>query len=133
MLNLSDSSADKWYQVAWNDDEESLLNWWNKEDNGYIQLAEIPGGFEALADYIAKSIVYPEQAKTDGVEGKVFVQFIVEPDGSIGDVTLLRGIGGGCDEEALRVIKAMPQWKPAQFKGKPARSRFQIPINFVLK
>ena len=132
MLNLSDSSADKWYQVAWND-EESLLNWFNEEDNGYIQLAEFPGGFEALADYIAKSIVYPEQAKTDGVEGKVFVQFIVEPDGSIGDVTLFRGIGGGCDEEALRVIKAMPQWKPAQFKGKPARSRFQIPINFVLK
>ena len=132
MLNLDDSIADKWFQVAWND-EESLLNWFNEEDNGYIQLAEIPGGFEALADYIAKSIVYPEQAKTDGVEGKVFVQFIVEPDGSIGDVTLLRGIGGGCDEEALRVIKAMPQWKPAQFKGKPARSRFQIPINFVLK
>ena len=78
-----------------------------------------------MADYIAKSIVYPEQARTDEVEGKVFVQFIVEPDGSIGDVTLLRGIGGGCDEEALRVIKAMPQWKPARFKGKPARSRFQ--------
>ena len=132
MLNLDDSIADKWFQVAWND-EESLLNWFNEEDNGYIQLAEFPGGFEALADYIAKSIVYPEQARTDEVEGKVFVQFIVEPDGSIGDVTLLRGIGGGCDEEALRVIKAMPQWNPAQFKGKPTRSRFQIPLIFVLK
>ena len=132
MLNLDDSTADIWFQVAWGD-EESLLNWFNEEDNGYIQLAEFPGGFEALADYIAKSIVYPEQAKTDEVEGKVFVQFIVEPDGSIGDVTLLRGIGGGCDEEALRVIKAMPQWNPAQFKGKPARSKFQIPLHFVLK
>ncbi|MBR6992010.1 MAG: M56 family metallopeptidase [Bacteroidales bacterium] len=131
MMNLSDSSVN-WYQVAWNDADD-ILDWFNKEDNGYIQLAEIPGGFEALADYIAKSIVYPEQARTDEVEGKVFVQFIVEPDGSIGDVTLLRGIGGGCDEEALRVIKAMPQWKPARFKGKPTRSRFQIPINFMLK
>ena len=133
MLNLDDSIADKWFQVAWNDEESLLLNWFNEEDNGYIQLAEIPGGFEALADYIAKSIVYPEQAKIDGVEGKVFVQLIVEADGSIGDVTLLRGIGGGCDEEALRVIKAMPQWKPARFKGKPTRSRFQIPLYFVLK
>lgn len=131
MMNLSDSSVN-WYQVAWNDADD-ILDWFNEEDNGYIQLAEIPGGFEALADYIAKSIVYPEQARTDEVEGKVFVQFIVEPDGSIGDVTLLRGIGGGCDEEALRVIKAMPQWKPARFKGKPTRSRFQIPINFMLK
>ena len=131
MMNLSDSSVN-WYQVAWNDADD-ILDWFNKEDNSPIELAEFPGGFEAMGNFIAQSIVYPEQAKTDGVEGRVFVQFIVEPDGNIGDVTLFRGIGGGCDEEALRVIKAMPQWKPARFKGKPTRSRFQIPINFMLK
>lgn len=131
MMNLSDSSVN-WYQVAWNDADD-ILDWFNKEDNSPIELAEFPGGFDALGNYIATSIVYPEQAKTDGVEGRVFVQFIVEPDGSVGDVTLFRGIGSGCDEEAMRVIKTMPQWKPAQFKGKPVRSRFQIPINFVLK
>ena len=131
MMNLSDSSVN-WYQVAWNDADD-ILDWFNKEDNSPIELAEFPGGFEAMGNFIAQSIVYPEQAKTDGVEGRVFVQFIVEPDGNIGDVTLFRGIGGGCDEEALRVIKAMPQWKPARFKGKPTRSRFQIPIKFMLK
>ena len=131
MMNLDDSTV-KWYQVAWNDEEE-MLDWFNKEDNGPFELAEFPGGFEAMGAYIAKSIVYPEQAKADGVEGRVFVQFIVEPDGSIGDLYLFRGIGGGCDEEAMRVIKSMPKWKPATFKGKPVRSRYQIPINFVLK
>lgn len=131
MMNLSDSSVN-WYQVAWNDADD-ILDWFNKEDNSPIELAEFPGGFDALGNYIATSIVYPEQAKADEVEGRVFVQFIVEPDGSVGDVTLFRGIGSGCDEEAMRVIKTMPQWKPAQFKGKPVRSRFQIPINFVLK
>ena len=131
MMNLDDSTVN-WYQVAWNDEEE-MLDWFNKEDNGPFSLAEYPGGYEALGDYLAKSIVYPEQAKADGVQGRVFVQFEVEPDGSIGDVTLFRGIGGGCDEEALRVIKAMPQWKPAKYKGTPTRSRIQVPINFVLK
>ena len=133
MVNQDDDNAAHWYDVAWSKDTANWP-WWNEEDAGEgFELAEFPGGFEALGDYIAKSVVYPEQAKTDGVEGKVFVQFIVEPDGNIGDVTLLRGIGGECDEEALRVIKAMPQWKPAYFKGKPVRSRFQIPIVFVLK
>ena len=133
MVNQDDDNAAHWYDVAWSKDTANWP-WWNEEDAGEgFELAEFPGGFEALGDYIAKSVVYPEQAKTDGVEGKVFVQFIVEPDGNIGDVTLLRGIGGECDEEALRVIKAMPQWKPAQFKGKPVRSKYQIPIVFVLK
>ena len=133
MVNQDDDNAAHWYDVAWSKDTANWP-WWNEEDAGEgFELAEFPGGFEALGDYIAKSVVYPEQAKTDGVEGKVFVQFIVEPDGNIGDVTLLRGIGGECDEEAMRVIKAMPQWKPAQFKGKPVRSKYQIPIVFVLK
>jgi protein TonB len=61
------------------------------------------------------------------------VQFVVETDGSIADATLMRGIGGECDEEALRVVKAMPQWKPATFKGKPVRSKYVMPINFKLQ
>lgn len=131
MMNLDDSTVN-WYQVAWND-EEDMLDWFNKEDYRFFSLAEYPGGFEAMAAYIAKSVVYPEKAKAEGVEGKVFVQFVVDTDGSIADATLMRGIGGECDEEALRVVKAMPQWKPATFKGEPVRSKYVMPIYYTLK
>ena len=131
MMNLDDSTVN-WYQVAWND-EEDMLDWFNKEDYRFFSLAEYPGGLEAMSSYIAKSVVYPEKAKTDGVQGKVYVQFIVEKDGSVGDVTVLRGVGGECDEEALRVVKSMPKWQPATFKGNPVRSKYVIPIYYTLK
>ena len=131
MMNLDDSTVN-WYQVAWNDEEE-MLDWFSKEDNGPFSLAEYPGGFEAMSAYISKSIVYPEKAKADGVEGKVFVQFVVEKDGSVGDATVFRGVSPECDEMALQVVKAMPKWQPATFKGKPVRSRFMLPINFKLQ
>lgn len=131
MMNLDDSTVN-WYQVAWNDGED-MLDWFNKEDNGPFSLAEYPGGFEAMAAYIAKSVVYPEKAKAEGVEGKVFVQFVVDTDGSIAEATVLRGVGGECDAEALRVVKSMPKWQPATFKGKPARSKYVMPIYYTLK
>ena len=131
MMNLDDSTVN-WYQVAWND-EEDMLDWFNKEDYRFFSLAEYPGGFEAMAAYIAKSVVYPEKAKAKGVEGKVFVQFVVDTDGSIADATVLRGVGGECDDEALRVVKSMPKWQPATFKGKPVRSKFVMPIYYTLK
>lgn len=131
MMNLDDSTV-KWYQVAWNDEEE-MLDWFSKEDNGPFSLAEYPGGFEAMSAYIAKSVVYPEKAKAEGVEGKVFVQFVVDTDGSIAEATVLRGVGGECDAEALRVVKSMPKWQPATFKGKPARSKYVMPIYYTLK
>ncbi len=131
MINLDDSTVN-WYQVAWNDEEE-MLDWFSKEDNGPFSLAEYPGGFEAMSAYISKSVVYPEKAKADGVEGKVFVQFIVEKDGSVGDATVFRGVSPECDGMALQVVKAMPKWKPATFKGNPVRSRYMLPINFKLQ
>ena len=131
MMNLDDSTIN-WYQVAWNNEEE-MLDWFNKEDNGLFSLAEYPGGFEAMAAHVAKSVVYPEKAKAEGVQGKVFVQFIIEKDGSVGDATVFRGVSPECDEMALQVVKAMPKWQPATFKGKPARSRFMLPINFKLQ
>ena len=131
MMNLSDSSVN-WYQVAWNDADD-ILDWFNKEDNSPIELAEYPGGVDAMVNYIASSVVYPEKAKADNVQGKVFVQFVVETDGSIAEATVLRGVGGECDDEALRVVKSMPKWQPATFKGKPVRSKYVMPINFMLK
>lgn len=132
MVNLNDSAAARWYDVAWADDR-AALSWWNEEDGGEFELAGYPGGLEAMSNYIAKSVVYPEKAKADGVQGKVYVQFVVEPDGSVGDVTVLRGVGGECDDEALRVVRSMPKWQPAMFKGKPVRSKYVLPINFKLQ
>ena len=132
MVNLNDSAAARWYDVAWADDR-AALSWWDEEDSGKFKLAEYPGGLEAMSSYIAKSVVYPEKAKADGVQGKVYVQFVVEPDGSVGDVTVLRGVGGECDDEALRVVKSMPKWQPATFKGNPVRSKYVIPIYYTLK
>ena len=133
MVDRDGDTAARWYDVAWSKDPAALC-WWNDEDaaDGFA-LAEYPGGQDAMVDYVAKSIVYPEKAKADGVQGKVYVQFVVETDGSIADATLMRGIGGECDDEALRVVKSMPKWQPATFKGKPVRSKYVMPINFKLQ
>lgn len=92
-----------------------------------------PGGEKALMNYLSKNIHYPEKAKEAGIHGRVFVNFIVEPDGSIDHVKILRGIGGGCDLEAFNVVKNMPKWNPGKQKGKPVRVSFNLPIRFSLK
>lgn len=94
--------------------------------------AEFPGGMEAMYAYIQKNLVYPEKAKEKGIEGRVFVQFVIEKDGSISNVKILRGIGGGCDEAAMEMVKNMPKWKPGKQKGKPVRFQFTLPIKFEL-
>ncbi|MBQ8703528.1 MAG: TonB family protein [Bacteroidales bacterium] len=93
---------------------------------------QYPGGIEALYKYLAENIRYPEQAKADGVQGRVFVRFIIEADGSVTNAQVMRGIGGGCDEEALRVVNAMPKWKPGIVDGKPVRVNYTLPIIFKL-
>lgn len=94
--------------------------------------AEFPGGMEAMYAYIQKNLIYPEKAKEKGIEGRVFVQFVIEKDGSISNVKILRGIGGGCDEAAKEMVEKMPKWKPGTQKGKPVRCQFNLPINFEL-
>lgn len=96
------------------------------------EMPQFPGGMPALAGYLRQHIRYPEEAREMKVSGKVFLGFVVEKDGGISDVVLLRRIGHGCDEEALRVVKAMPAWKPGQQGGKPVRVRYTLPINFKL-
>jgi len=92
-----------------------------------------PGGEEARISYLQQNIKYPEEAKELGIQGKVFVTFVVEVDGSITDVRVLRGIGGGCDEEAIRVVKSMPKWVPGKQRGVPVRVQFNLPIKFTLQ
>lgn len=95
--------------------------------------AEFPGGLEALSKYLAENIKYPQLAKENNITGRVFVSFVVEKNGSVGNIKILRDIGGGCGAEAVRVVKAMPKWKPGKQRGKPVRSQFNLPVNFDLQ
>lgn len=92
-----------------------------------------PGGAGKMMEYIAKNIVYPTYAFDNGIQGRVFVSFVVERDGSISNVKAMRGIGGGCDEEAVRVIQSMPKWIPARQRGETVRCSYTIPIIFKMQ
>ena len=96
------------------------------------EMPSYPGDEKALLEYVAKNIKYPQIARETGIQGRVFVGFVVEPDGSVSNVKILRGIGGGCDEEAMRVIKSLPKWKPGKQRGKAVRVSYQIPVVFKL-
>ena len=95
-------------------------------------LPSFPGGERKLFEFIGKNVVYPKEAIDAGVEGQVFVEFFVEKDGSITVGKVLKGIGYGCDEEALRVIGLMPKWEPGSQRGKRVRVRHTLPITFKL-
>jgi protein TonB len=85
-----------------------------------------------MYEFLSQNIKYPEEAKELGIQGKVFVTFVVEKDGSIADVKVLRGIGGGCDEEAVRVVRSMPKWNPGKQRGEAVRVQFNLPVKFTL-
>ena len=97
------------------------------------EMPAFPGGEQKLMEYVGKNIKYPQIARETGIQGRVFIGFVVEPDGSVSNVKLLRGIGGGCDEEAMRVVKSMPKWKPGKQRGKAVRVSYQIPVFFKLQ
>jgi len=96
------------------------------------QMPQYPGGQDELAKFLGQHIKYPEAAKKDSISGRVYVQFVVNKTGQINNVKLVRGIGGGCDEEAIRVVKMMPLWTPALQNGKPVSVFFNLPIVFTL-
>ncbi len=97
------------------------------------EMPEFPGGTAKLLEYIGKNIKYPMMARESDIQGKVYVNFVVEPNGSISHVEVLRGIGGGCDEEAVRVVQSMPKWKPGKQRGAPVRVQYMVPIVFKLQ
>ena len=97
------------------------------------EMPSYPGGEAKLMEFVAKNIKYPQIARETGIQGRVFVNFVVEPDGSVSNVSVLRGIGGGCDEEAMRVVKSMPKWKPGKQRGKAVRVQYMLPVNFRLQ
>ena len=97
------------------------------------KMPEYPGGMNALMNYLATNIHYPEKAKKQEIEGRVFINFVINKDGSVSNVRVLRGISPECDAEAVRVVEGMPKWIPGEQKGQPVRVRFNIPIKFALK
>jgi periplasmic protein TonB len=96
-------------------------------------MPEYPGGEAALYAFLADNIKYPQMAKESGIQGRVFVTFVVERDGRVTDVRVLRGIGGGCDEEAIRVVQSMPKWTPGKQRGKSVRVQYNLPVKFTLQ
>jgi protein TonB len=91
------------------------------------------GGLEEFYKFVGKHLKYPAQARRMGIEGKVFVYFVVDQDGGLNDIKIARGIGAGCDEEVLRIINMSPKWNPGKQRGVPVKVRMMMPITFRLQ
>jgi len=113
---------------------DSISTKTRKSDSVFVDiLPQYPGGTEALYRFIADNIKYPEKAKNASVEGKVYASFVIEQDGSVGEMKILKGIGYGCDEETLRVIAMMPNWTPGMQNNKAVRVQMNLPVSFKLE
>ena len=98
------------------------------------KMPEFPGGQQALFKYLSENVKYPVIAQENGIQGRVICQFVVNKDGSIVDVEVVRSGGDpSLDKEAIRVIKSMPKWKPGKQRGKPVRVKYTVPVNFKLQ
>ena len=97
------------------------------------QMPEFPGGMPAMIEFLQTNIKYPKDAIKQDVGGKVMVMFVVETDGSISNVRVARKVFPSLDKEAVRVVKAMPKWKPGKEKGRPVRVNFTLPVVFSTK
>lgn len=96
------------------------------------QLPEFPGGMVAFMKWITKNLRYPQTAQQQKIQGKVMVSFIIGTDGKVSEIKVVKGVNALLDNEAVRVMKMMPKWKPGENKGKPCMTYFCIPVNFVL-
>lgn len=107
-----------------------------KEEQIFVaveQQAEFPGGQAAMMKWLGNNIRYPESAQQNDIQGKVIVKFVVEKDGSIGNVVVVKGVDKDLDREAVRVVKKMPKWQPGKNNGVPVRSYFNLPVTFRLQ
>lgn len=93
---------------------------------------QFPGGQPKLIQFLQDSLLYPKEAQEKGIQGQVYVEFVIETDGSITNTKVVRGIGGGCDEETVRVVNAMPNWTPGNHKGQNVRVKYVLPVSFFL-
>ena len=114
------------YTTLKGSEEEEIVD----KNDGRVEEPEFPGGSEALVKYLQRSLHYPPDALRKKIKGRVVCQFIVDREGKITDITILQGVHPSLDKEALRVIRAMPKWKPGTMDGKLAKVRYTLPISF---
>lgn len=126
-----------YYTELW--DKGTLINgksiWFDGKEYSYQvieKMAEPTDGMRAFYQYVGQTMRYPRDAIRSDIQGKVFVEFVVHGDGSISRVKVLRGIGGGCDEEAVRVVSSARKWKPGLQRGRPVRTKFSLPVSFKI-
>ncbi|MBI9065818.1 MAG: energy transducer TonB [Salinivirgaceae bacterium] len=131
-LEIQDTEADQ-------DTEVEVVEMVEEEEEEEAQvffivenMPEFPGGDVELRNYINKNVVYPEIAKENGIQGRVFIQFVVNRNGEVEGVKVVRGVDPSLDKEAVRVIKTLPKWAPGSQRGKPVKVSFTVPINFQL-
>jgi len=108
---------------------------YNPDDEIFTVVENSPqyvGGDDARIKFLQENITYPKAARRAGIQGTVYITFVIEKSGRLNDIRILRGIGGGCDEESLRVVKAMPRWKAGMQRGKPVRVQFNMPIKYTI-
>jgi protein TonB len=131
-LDLSDMEIDENTEIEFIETVEEVV-----EEQQIFTIVEempsFPGGDAALMKYLGNNIKYPAIAKDAGIQGTVYVTFVVDEQGKVKDAQVLRSIGGGCDEEAIRVVKSMPSWKPGKQRGKAVKVQYNLPIRFTLK
>ncbi len=109
-----------------------ILAFSQAQDDVYNYVEHMPEFNGDLKLYMASNIHYPDEARKAGVEGRVVLSFVVNEDGKVSDIQVLRGISTACDEEAIRVVKEMPDWKPAKQNGKAVKVRYTLPVIFSL-
>lgn len=97
------------------------------------EMPEFPGGERALVSYLSRNVKSPLIAQENGIEGKVYVSFVIDEEGAIFDVSILRGVDSSLDNESLRVVRGMPKWSPGKQGGKPVKVRYNVPIYFELR
>jgi TonB family protein len=97
------------------------------------QMPSFPGYDQGMTNYLSTNLKYPMEAQKKSIEGRVYVSFVVNEDGKVSDVTILRGIGGGCDQEAKRVVERMPNWNPGKQNGRAVAVKYNLPIQFKIQ
>ena len=122
--------------ISGEDDWAEILEVTGPDENGIFQVVEtepeFPGGMAELMKYLEKNLRYPQICKEQGVQGRVIVQFVVNTDSTITDVNVIKSVNPHLDEEAVRVVKAMPKWNPGKQRGEPVRVRLFLPVTFRL-
>lgn len=120
------------YPDAPSDLEKTIMSDTSQIHEAVEEAPEYPGGMTEMYSFLGSNIIYPQYAQDNNIQGKVYVQFVVEKDGSITDVNVIKGVHAVLDKEAVRVISNMPNWKPGKQRGLKVRVRYTIPINFTI-